>query len=294
MFEKLEKCPLCESGHFTNYLICKDHSVSKEEFAIVQCNDCRFLFTNPRPHPDSLHQYYESDEYISHQNKGNSIINILYRIARYFTLKRKVNLVNKYSEHKGHLLDFGCGTGHFLDAANKDKWKTTGLEPNVIARKQAEAKQLNVVESIEHLPTDKKFDLITMWHVLEHIPNLNTTLSKLYKMLSKKGTLIVAVPNHNSYDARIFDKYWAGYDVPRHLYHFDHESIKNLMKKYKLKVKHILPMKLDAYYVSLLSNKYKHNGHIKPVKSLITGYKSNASAIKNELNYSSNIYIIRK
>lgn len=294
MFEKLENCPLCNSGHFSNYLICKDYSVSKEEFAIVKCEECNFVFTNPRPHPDVLDKYYQSDDYISHQNKGNSIINILYQIARSFTLNKKVKLINKHSPKKGRLLDLGCGTGHFLSAAQKAGWEVTGVEPSALARKQAIDKNLEVVKELTNVSTDQHFDIITLWHVLEHLPDLNESISILYKLLNKKGTLIVAVPNYQSYDAQKFGKFWAGYDVPRHLYHFSHDTMKALMKKHKFKIKSILPMKLDAFYVSLLSNKYKYHGNSKFVNSFITGLKSNTYASKHDNNYSSNIFIISK
>lgn len=294
MFEKIENCPLCNSGHFSNYLICKDHSVSQEEFAIVQCADCQLLFTNPRPTAEFLGQYYESDQYISHQDKGNSLINFIYRIARTYTLKKKVKLINGQVSQPGSLLDFGCGTGHFLAAASKAHWAVTGVEPNNLARQQAEAKQLNVFSDLADIEGQHQYDLITLWHVLEHVPNLNDTIINLSDLLSKNGTLIVAVPNHKSYDAQKYKNNWAGYDVPRHLYHFDHTTMKKLMKKHKLKVKEILPMKLDSYYVSLLSSKYQNNGNQKVIDSILTGYKSNVYARNNSINYSSNIYIIRK
>ncbi|MDX1629709.1 MAG: class I SAM-dependent methyltransferase [Fulvivirga sp.] len=293
MFERLETCPLCDSGHFTNYLICKDHSVSQEQFAIVQCTNCSFLFTNPRPASDQLSQYYDSKEYISHQDKGNTPINFIYRLTRKFTLKRKVKLIGNVSKKK-NLLDIGCGTGHFLDAAKSANWQVTGIEPNDTARKQAIQKGIPVFDQLESLKKDNKYHCITLWHVLEHIPDINKSLQLISKHMPPSGTLIVAVPNADSYDAGHYKDKWAAYDVPRHLYHFTPATMKALMKKHGLKVKAIKPMKLDAYYVSLLSEKYLKPGIFNYLKAIVTGWKSNKYANKNNNNYSSLIFIIKK
>ncbi|MEM7109202.1 MAG: class I SAM-dependent methyltransferase [Bacteroidota bacterium] len=292
MFEKLGHCPLCEGSDIQNDRIVTDYSITKEEFALSKCLTCGFLFTNPRPTEDHLSKYYQSSEYISHQNKTHTLINKVYSIARKYTLKWKLNLISRYVE-KGKLLDIGCGTGHFLQTMQKAGWQTWGVEPDATARKMA--KQLvgnNLVHNDLNALPQKKFDVITLWHVLEHISELNHQLNQIKQLLIRRGRLFIAVPNHKSFDADYYQNFWAGYDVPRHLYHFDKDTMSKVSKKIGLKIVDVLPMKLDAYYVSLLSEKYKGSGPYRYLKSITTGYKSNSYAKKTG-NYSSLIFVIK-
>ena len=292
MFEKLEQCPLCKGTEFNNFLICKDFTVSGESFAIVACADCSFTFTNPRPAREHLSEYYQSDDYISHTNKTRGLTDILYKTARYFTIKKKLRLVNNLA-HEKSILDFGCGTGVFLSACKKNGWKINGFEPEKNARQQADTHIIdNITPEFNDLYKIDSVNVITLWHVLEHISDLNEAMLLFRKKLQKDGSLIIAVPNYKSYDAQYYKEYWAAYDVPRHLYHFSKDTMKKLLKNHGFKLKDILPMKLDSYYVSMLSEKYK-NGHTNYLKSIITGYKSNSYAKKNN-EYSSLIYIAGK
>jgi len=268
--EKLTNCPICNSTKSELHKTVKDCTVSQEDFDIVKCTSCEFLFTNPRPNPESLGDYYKSEDYISHTNKSNSPINLIYKLARTQTLKWKFSLVNKTAPKT--ILDYGCGTGHFLNYCHKKEIKVNGFEPDEDARKIA---QQNLGEAIfaSTLAIKNTFDVITLWHVLEHIPNLNEAMIWLKNHLAKNGRLIIAVPNSESYDAKIYDKYWAAYDVPRHLYHFTKNTLTDLAIKHSFCVESIHPMKLDSFYVSLLSNKHKHN-QTKPINSFINGLKS--------------------
>lgn len=289
MYEKLELCPICKNTHFTNFSIATDHSVSGESFALVQCSKCNLVFTNPRPDESSLPSYYQSDEYISHTDKGNSLVNILYKLVRNVTLRKKHDLISKYHK-KGKLLDYGCGTGHFLSYCQKNGWNTTGIEPDEGARIQATEKGINLANSIEEV--EDNVDIITAWHVVEHISDLRKTLKSLKAKLKKGGVLIVAVPNLSSYDAKQYGEFWAAYDVPRHLYHFSQESFGTLIDKLKLQLVDTLPMKFDSYYVSMLSEKYK-TGKNNYLRAFNTGRKSNREA-KRSGEYSSLIYVLKK
>jgi 2-polyprenyl-3-methyl-5-hydroxy-6-metoxy-1,4-benzoquinol methylase len=293
MYEKLTQCPSCGTSSLHNHLICKDHSVSKESFAIVKCEQCELLFTNPRPTKESIGKYYEAQDYISHSNSSKSIVNKIYKIVRSFSLKNKIKIAEQLTSDK-NILDFGCGTGHFLTEAKKHNWKIKGVEPNKAARELAN-QQLDgkVYPSLEELDKNEKYSIITLWHVLEHVLDLNTTLDTLKSLLSKDGIMIIAVPNPDSYDAQYYKEYWAGYDVPRHLYHFNKKSLIQLLKKHSLKLVETLPMKFDSFYVSLLSEKYK-SGYNNFIKSFINGYKSNSYARKNSDKYSSIIYILKQ
>lgn len=290
MFEKLEQCPSCGSSSFQNKMIAEDHTVSHESFAIVQCNKCNLLFTNPRPPLDSISKYYDSPEYISHSNQTKSILDIIYQVVRNYSLKKKYKLIQSLNTNKS-LLDYGCGTGHFLNKVHKEQWKICGVEPNSNAQHNIESNIKKYIHtSLSDISPKKKFGVITLWHVLEHVHELNETLNELKKRLDKNGKLIIAVPNPNSFDATYFKKHWAAYDVPRHLYHFTQGSMKSLIRQHGLRIVKTLPMKFDSFYVSLLSNKYKY-GKSKHLNSFITGYKSNTYANKSG-EYSSLIYIV--
>jgi predicted SAM-dependent methyltransferase len=128
-----------------------------------------------------------------------------------------------------------------------------------------------------------------MWHVLEHVYHLKRDIAELVRILKPDGSLIIAVPNMSSKDAKQYKEFWAAYDVPRHLYHFQKETIVNLMSQFNLSCKEILPMKFDSYYVSMLSEKYK-NGKL--VSGVLNGLKSNLDAKSG--GFSSQIYVFRK
>ncbi len=296
MTERLTKCPLCKSAHFLNDMDIKDQAVSKEVFIISRCTDCHLLFTNPRPTLDTIGIYYDYPEYFSHEDKSKGLTPWIYQKIRNYTIKNKIDLIEDYKEI-GKLLDYGCGTGELLKEARKNLWKVTGIEPNDKARNYAN-KKLNgkVYKSIKNLDQESSYDVITLFHVLEHIHDLRSTIKDILNHLKKTGYLIIAVPNHESYEAKQYKEYWAGWDVPRHLYHFNEKSIEYFSKEFNLVLKEIKPMFFDSYYVSLLSEKYK-----KPNSSMLSQY---INAFKNGLisnqkakkpgEYSSNIYIFKK
>lgn len=293
MYEEIEKCPVCSGNKFSNKITCADHMLSNEKFILTECANCSFLFTNPRPTSKDIGTYYKSDEYISHSNKSTNLINTIYKIARHFTMAKKVSLINSIANQKT-ILDYGCGTGDFLYTSQKKGWKITGFEPDKIAREKAiDLTKTSVLSSIEELKQIQEVSLITLWHVLEHITELNSTFDILKSKLSPNGKFLIAVPNYKSYDARLYKDFWAAYDVPRHLYHFSQDTMKLFLNKHGLKIYNTIPMKLDSFYVSLLSEKYKY-GKSNYIKSFINGYKSNVYAQKNQNNYSSIIYIAGK
>lgn len=275
-------------------MVVKDHSVSKESFSICKCKNCQLLFTNPRPDASSISQYYQSNDYISHTDKSTNLVNFIYKQVRKITLQQKVNWINKYTNHPNRLLDFGCGTGHFLEYAQSKQWEVVGYEPSTEAAAVAKSKfNLKLYSELPELATEKKFDAITLFHVLEHIHDLKGTMEFLLSKLKKRGTLYLAVPNNASYDATLFKEDWAALDVPRHLYHFTQETMHQLAKQYALKIVAEEPMPFDSYYVSILSNSIKYNKK-NLIKSIITGFKSNKLAKNNKNNYSSILFILKK
>ena len=288
---KLDLCPVCQSKNITYLLTAEDYLVTREKFQIYSCQNCSLRFTNPRPDDNKLAGYYDSKEYISHSNEGSSLLGGLYKIARTFTLLRKRKLIEKLSPNK-QLLDLGCGTGHFIDYCQQHGWQITGVEPNAVARRQAEAKtKLPIRQDLSEIG-GSSFEVITLWHVLEHLADLEQTMNQLKSLLAPGGVLIIAVPNFDAYEASLFKEYWAAYDVPRHLYHFNRNAMAHLATKHGLKIARTYPMKLDSYYISLLSNKNKTKSH-KYISSFITGLLSNIYALKSK-KYSSLIYQIEK
>ncbi|MBF8963252.1 class I SAM-dependent methyltransferase [Pontibacter sp. FD36] len=292
-YERLEHCPICGKEDFKNFLVVTDNAVSKESFVIVECENCTFKFTNPRPDAASIDKYYESEEYISHSNIKTGIINRAYHVVRSITTKQKVELINRHAPAKGSILDYGCGTGVFLNACKNDGWEIRGVEPNARAREEASGQTGEIIAKELSEIAGEKFEVITLWHVLEHIHTLNETLTELINLLQEDGALIIAVPNADSHDAQQYKADWAAYDVPRHLYHFTQPTMKRLLKKHKMKLEEVLPMKFDAYYVSMLSEKQKE-GKTKVISSVVNGFKSNSYAEKNGNDYSSLIFVAKR
>lgn len=275
------------------YFSIKDHSVSGEEFKLIRNKIFGFLETRPQPSQGSLSKYYNTEDYISHTDTRRNLLEKVYHIVRRISLKRKLSLINSFSRESKNLLDIGCGTGDFLQIAQKNNWQVFGIEPNEQARNIANLKTNNLVFETNQLTSLEKhsFDVITLWHVLEHLPKLDEQISILKGLLKENGTLVIAVPNYKSHDANYYQKFWAAYDVPRHLWHFSQPSIKKLFAAKDMQVVKTLPMKFDAYYVSLLSEKYK-SGFMNPIKAFWIGFISNIKA-KHSGEYSSLIYIIK-
>jgi len=260
------------SGDFKPYLTCKDYTVSRETFDLLLEEKLELLITSPKPKTEDLGRYYESEDYISHSNSKKSFLDKVYQIVRNYTIKQKVKLVNSFDDTYKTILDIGAGTGDFLRACKNSEWQVTGIEPNKNAKTVAEQKlqgtDYKIYNSIEDLNLSiqkserKVYDVITMWHVLEHVPNLREYISNLKLLLKPDATLIIAVPNYKSYDAIYYKEFWAAYDVPRHLWHFSKKSIQQLFQRENMKVKKILPMKFDSFYISLLSEKYNRGNQI--------------------------------
>ena len=255
------------------YILVKDHSVSKETFSLLYNKEYDLLKTTPTPSLDVLPKYYESEDYISHTDGKRTLFEKIYHLVKRNAIKGKVSLITNEQNKKGKLLDIGSGTGDFLVEAKNQGWDILGFEPNSDAKNLAINKGVTFTEDIFTLP-ENSFDVVTMWHVLEHVPNLEEYIANLKRIVKPTGTIIIAVPNYKSYDAKYYKEFWAAYDVPRHLWHFSKTSIKKLFSDVNVELKKVKPMWFDSFYVSLLSKKYK-NGKMSFVKGFLIGLVSN-------------------
>jgi 2-polyprenyl-3-methyl-5-hydroxy-6-metoxy-1,4-benzoquinol methylase len=289
-------CPVCNSAAIQPALTAEDFTVSHERFAIWHCNDCTARFTQDVPEQDAIGPYYRSDTYISHSDTKKGLVNSLYHKVRRRTLVSKRKLITLQTRKAaGTILDIGCGTGAFLNEMQQSGWSITGLEPDATAREKANELYNIVPQESGKLfeLSPQTFDAITMWHVLEHVHELQAYIQQIEKLLAPGGKLFIAVPNYTSYDAKVYAENWAAYDVPRHLYHFSPRSIENLLSTKHLALKTIKPMWFDSFYVSMLSEQYK-NGKGNMFKACWNGLVSNLKAMGDKRKCSSVIYIIER
>ena len=270
------------------HVVCKDHLVSGEEFRLQLTSDFEILETIPKP--ENVSAYYQSEDYISHTDASKSFTDKIYQAIKNFMLLQKLKWIHKVSKGN-NLLDIGAGTGDFLVTAKKKKWNVAGVEPNTQARKLALEKGIELKEDLTQFE-DASFNVISMWHVLEHVPDLDSQLEKLFRLLKPNGVAVIAVPNFKSFDAKHYRKFWAAYDVPRHLWHFSQQGITELFKKHNFKKIQTKPLVFDSFYVSLLSEKNK-TGQPNMLRAFKVGLQSNLKA-QNTSEYSSLVYFFQK
>lgn len=297
--ETLKSCPSCGHDILKITLKCKDYTYSKDSFSLVECGNCHLLFTNPRPNEEAIGEYYNNPEYVSHTDTKKGLLFFLYGVVKQFTLNQKRTSLEKLVSEKT-VLDYGAGSGDFAVELISKGWTVSAYEPDIKARSRIAEKDssIHLPQSINNIKTASK-SAITLWHVLEHVHRLNETISEFQRILKADGTLVIAVPNHTSFDADYYKSEWAAYDVPRHLYHFNSETIETLMSAHGFKLKQIRPMWFDSYYVSLLSENNSGNaGIFKTIfswmRAFIVGSLSNAKAIYSINKCSSITYVFKK
>ena len=293
---KINTCPLCGGQQLEFALTCTDHYASGEQFEVIRCVHCGFLMTQGVPVEAEIGKYYETPDYISHSDTQKGVMNRVYHWVRKYMLSRKAALVERVSGlSEGCLLDYGTGTGYFANAMVQKGWKVKAIEKSPQARAFAQ-RQFGLEVEAEHVLKDYQsdsLDVVTLWHVMEHLEHLNEMWETLHRILNEKGVLIVAVPNPESYDARKYKEWWAAYDVPRHLWHFSPSVMRRFGDKHGFVLEKEYPMPFDAFYVSMLTEKYKDNG-LSFVKGFWTGLLAWFSALGNKERSSSLIYVFRK
>ncbi len=292
----IENCPLCNGAQIDGILTCKDYYASGERFGLCRCRDCGFLFTQNVPVEAEIGRYYATPDYISHTDTKKGAINAIYHWVRKYMLMRKARLVERESHRKhGRLLDIGTGTGYFPYTMRKRRWQVDAVEKNANARafskKQFGLDVLPDTELKNYEPNS--FDVITLWHVMEHLEHLNETWELLHSILSDKGILIIAVPNSSSFDAHRYGEYWAAYDVPRHLWHFTPDTMQRFGAKHGFILAARHPMPFDAFYVSMLSEK-NMNRRFYFLRGMAAGMMAWLAALTKKERSSSMIYVFRK
>ncbi|MEO8582476.1 MAG: class I SAM-dependent methyltransferase [Flavitalea sp.] len=288
------RCPVCDSSAISKALSAKDNTVTNESFEIWQCANCSLRFTQDVPNEIEIVRYYRSETYISHSNSSKGIVNSIYLIVRNFTLRSKRKFIERITGlKKGTILDVGAGTGAFLSNMQKGGWYVEGVEPDDSAIKKARLLHGLILKPSAALfqLSQKGYDVITMWHVLEHVHSLHQYIEQLKLLCKARGKILIAVPNYTSNDGEHYLSDWAAYDVPRHLYHFSPASMHALMQKHGCTIQHIYPMWLDSFYVSMLSEKYKKSS-FQLFRGFWNGLQSNSKALRNNRRASSLIYEI--
>lgn len=287
-------CPLCFSSQLSPVFACKDYTVSQQDFDILECTVCTLRFTQHIPTEAAIGPYYKSENYISHSDTSKGVIPILYKAARQYALGRKRDFIMQQTGLiSGHIIDIGSGTGAFLNEMRDSGWQVTGLEPDQGARQKAKALygiEANVSDELFNLPKGY-YDAITMWHVLEHVHRLHENMAQIKLLLKPGGKFFIAVPNYTSPDAGHYKQFWAAYDVPRHLYHFTPTAIRKLAAQHGMQVLKVKPMLLDSYYISLLSEQYKH-GRARWLPALWQGFKTMMVSLFSGERSSSQLYVL--
>jgi SAM-dependent methyltransferase len=289
-------CPLCSSENTGSYLSVRDLFLSMESFELFRCSKCGFVFTQDQPEENIISRYYESDDYISHNDSAGGFSNRLYRFSRRIMLKKKKDLVKRTTGLKtGSLLDIGSGTGHFISEMKKAGWSVKGIEINAKAREfSASHFGLEIIssEQISTLPSDS-FDCITLWHVLEHFQEPFRYASEILRLLKPGGICVLALPNCSSYDAQYYREFWAAYDVPRHLWHFTPDTFKVFADRTGFDLIGIHSLPLDVFYISTLSEKYKKK-KFAFISGIIKAFWFASLSFFSKTRSSSIIYLLRK
>lgn len=292
----INTCPLCGGKHLEHAITCTDHYASGEQFSVVRCDACGFMFTQGAPVEAEIGRYYETPDYISHTDTRKGLMNRVYHQVRKYMLGRKCALVRRVSGmDEGTLLDIGTGTGYFSHAMKACGWQVSAVEKSAQARAFAKEHFGLEVDAEDALSgyVAGSFDVITLWHVMEHLEHLNETWDRLSVLLKAEGVLVVAVPNVSSYDAEKYKEWWAAYDVPRHLWHFTPSTMQQFGAKHGFKLVEQHPMPFDAFYVSMLTEKYK--GSCLPFfRGMWTGLRAWLCSLAETERSSSMIYVFIK
>ena len=266
----------------------KDHFLSGESFELVKDPHYEYYKTKPELDIEAIGEYYNTPEYLSHQENSKDVKSFIYNIVKQYMFTRKYKWIARYV-NKGNWLDFGAGTGEFLDFLPDKYWEKMAFELNKGAVQKIKNKNIPYIAGYQD--TNTRFDVVSAFHAIEHVLDIQAWFTFLKRITKVNAIIAVAVPNYKAYDARYYQEYWAAYDVPRHQYHFSKKSIHQLFRDNGFQLLDEKPMPLDAYYISLISESYR--GKKRLFNALKVGSLSNLKALSSK-EYSSNLFIFRK
>lgn len=294
-FHIIDNCPVCQSNEFEHFMNVPDWLVSKKSFELSRCSKCNFVFTSNAPRPEEIGPFYESEEYVEHSDTNTGVIYGIYHYARQLMLGYKFKRIKDLTSGK-KLLDVGSGSGYFVNHMKNKGYDVTGVEISDKAVKLCSEKfGINAHSPKDFLANklDKDYDLITLWHVFEHVYTVDEYFKLFSESLAEGGALILALPNLTSKDAAMFKEFWAAYDTPRHLWHFSPNTLELLAnnKGFTLERKYKLP--LDPFFNSMVSASYMKKFTFLPF-TILKGLWSFTLSLFNIDKSSSLIYVLRK
>lgn len=259
------RCDFCKADDYELMFELKDYLHHIEgTFRLVRCRRCGLIYLNPQPTREELRKYYPNDY---HAYKPlSSVSSPFERLDRYYGIDKRCRaVVKRLKERKGRVLDIGCATGEFLYSMRRyGNWELYGVEPNVEAAMYARnVLGLNVFIGtlFEAQYPNAFFDVVTLWNVLEHLHYPLLTLREIARIIKPSGLLVISIPNPESIEARIFGRYWAGFDAPRHLFIYPLSTLKKALDLVGFDVKKVRSF-TGRYHVLALSIGHWLDAHI--------------------------------
>lgn len=291
----MKNCLVCQGEKFETLVESRDFCVSQEDFHVAKCSACGFAYTVNAPNHEEIGKYYEHADYVSHTDTKEGLFFKIYHGVRDYMLGRKRSHITKHVQLKKSL-DIGAGTGYFVNHLRENGVEAIGFEPDQGARQQAKNNfGLDLKPSLEEiLESNEKFDAISMWHVLEHVHDLKAYFKHFQDLLKPGGVLAIAVPNYTSLDGRYYKKYWAAYDLPKHLWHFSPNSLRKLGSANGFTHAKSYAMPFDPFYIALLSEGHKKSGFFGKIRGAFIGKMSFIKGFFNSESSSSVVYIFKK
>jgi 2-polyprenyl-3-methyl-5-hydroxy-6-metoxy-1,4-benzoquinol methylase len=228
-------CPLCGANSSSSELALNKLSVTGESYSVVRCNDCGMRYTQPLPKDEEMVALYDSNYYIQSEPTllGKDFLLVLFERTVLWRRRRPFAGLKP-----GRVLDVGCGNGNFLAALQNRGWDTHGTDISEAACTIARSKSVTVHQGDltgANFPTGF-FDAVTLWHVIEHLPEPKRELTEIRRIIKEDGILVIETPNSNSLTFRICRESWYSLDVPRHLQHFTPETLEELLREVGFKL----------------------------------------------------------
>lgn len=295
-YERLNPCPLCGAIETVPYATCSDHASSRLQYLLLRCPACGVVFTDNHPEEDEMEQFETLDSQIRRADSPEGITERLYRHVRRRMLRRKAGLVVRQSyRDSGTLLNYGAKRGFFSDHMERKGWKVTSVDRHHENRQFSLEHFHHRMSGMQEMSdfTPETFDVITLWHVFEHENEPERLLDTFHRILRPGGILVMSCPNICSTDAMHYGPYWAAYDVPRHLWHFNPVSLNRLVHRHGFTLMHHEKMPYDCFYISIMSEQYMMH-RLAFLRGMAYGLHSWLVSLTRRGRSSSIVYVFRK